>query len=338
MSSRRRKLTHIFLIEMIAWAVIILIAAVNAYAAAPPTSAASATAPSAAADSTPVAASPGSAAATSATARGFALPRESHVPGGVISFTIASAADDRPKVTLDGVPAMVVREGDHWRTVVGIPLSTAPGKVTVEYETRAGKAPGRTFDVKLKKYREQRLKVEPRVVDLSPEDQARTTREQPVIREALATFSDTSPSTLRLLPPIPGPRSSSYGLRRVFNGQPRNPHTGMDIAAPTGTPIKAPADGRVVNTGDYFFNGNTVLLDHGQGLVTMYCHMSQIAVKPGDVVKTGDVLGKVGATGRVTGPHLHWGVTLNRTMVDPALFLPPEPAPQPKSEKPAPAT
>jgi murein DD-endopeptidase MepM/ murein hydrolase activator NlpD len=306
-SSRRKKLAHIFLIEVTAWVVIILIAVANAHA-----NPAGSAAP----------------AAASVPASAFVLPRESHVPGGVISFTIASPADDRPKATLDDVPAMVVREGDHWRMIVGIPLSTKPGTVTVKYETRAGNAASRSFDVKPKKYREQRLKVEPRVVDLSPEDQARTAREQPVIREALATFSDAPPSTLRLLPPIPGPRSSSYGLRRVFNGQPRNPHTGMDIAAPTGTPIKAPAAGRVVNTGDYFFNGNTVLLDHGQGLVTMYCHMSQIAVKPGDVVNTGDVLGKVGATGRVTGPHLHWGVTLNRTMVDPALFLPPEPAPK----------
>lgn len=139
----------------------------------------------------------------------------------------------------------------------------------------------------------------------------------------MALFTQPLPeaNALKMQQPCPGRRSSSFGLRRVFNGQPRNPHSGMDIAAPTGTNVVAPLPGTVVDVGDYFFNGGTVWLDHGGGLLSMYCHLSSVQCKVGDTLRAGQAFCKVGATGRVTGPHLHWGVMLNRTMVDPALFL-----------------
>lgn len=250
------------------------------------------------------------------------LPAISAVPGGVITFELPGE-DTAPRVTLEGDRAMVLRDEKGFVAIVGVPLGQEPGAAEVLVERADGSKTALTANVAAKQYRTQRLKVEPGKVDLAPADLERVQKERVRILAALATFSPEAPVTLRLLQPVPGRRSSSYGLRRVFNDQPRNPHNGMDIAAPAGTVIVAPAAGTVIDTGDFFFNGNTVFLDHGQGFVTMYCHLSKIDVQPGDRVSAGTPIGRVGATGRATGPHLHWGVALNRALVDPALFLAP---------------
>ncbi|MFN2310330.1 MAG: M23 family metallopeptidase, partial [Gammaproteobacteria bacterium] len=184
------------------------------------------------------------------------------------------------------------------------------------------------FEVVAKDYATQRLVIkDTRKVEPNAEDLERIRRETPRIAQALRHHSARDEVVTDFIWPAEGPTSSPFGLRRYFNDQPRSPHSGLDIAGPEGAPIIAPAPGRVIDTGDFFFNGKTVFLDHGQGLVTMYCHMSRIDVQPGDEVQAGDTLGTIGKTGRVTGAHLHWGVSLNNSRVDPLLFLPERLAP-----------
>ncbi|OOG39093.1 M23 family metallopeptidase [Polaromonas sp. A23] len=252
-------------------------------------------------------------------------PRALQVPGGIARLPLG-AAPTRPVAHLPGgdgpVPLLVLGDTSHWTALVGVALSAEPGEAHIVVQAGEGASRELAYTIAPKRYSEQRLTVPPRTVDLSPEDQARFERERAHQATVMATFSEPPlQNTLRMRVPVPGRRSSSFGLRRVFNGQARNPHSGMDIAAGTGTPVVAPLPARVIDTGDYFFNGQTVWLDHGGGLLSMVCHLSAIDVKTGDMLKTGERLGAVGATGRVTGPHLHWGVMLNRTMVDPALFL-----------------
>jgi murein DD-endopeptidase MepM/ murein hydrolase activator NlpD len=250
-----------------------------------------------------------------------ALPDAAVVPGGVAVIPLGPGAL-RPVVTFGGKPVMVLARGDAWTAVVGIALG-ADVKQRQTLQVRAG---GRTREVAFtlddKQYAEQRLTVAPKHVELSAADQARYERERAHLADVLRRFTPRDPDTLRLIVPTAGPRSSSFGLRRVFNGQSRNPHSGMDIAAPTGTPVLCAAAGEVIDVGDYFFNGNTVIVDHGQGFLTLYCHLSTMDVTPGAPLAAGAGLGSVGATGRVTGPHLHFSVYLNTTPVDPALFLP----------------
>jgi murein DD-endopeptidase MepM/ murein hydrolase activator NlpD len=261
-----------------------------------------------------------------AVAPSLEFPRPSSVPGGVARVSLG-AAEQAPVARFGERRVLVQREGAEWTAFVGIPLAEKAGaRLRLLVQRPGGAAETLEFRVGAKTYASQRLKVPPDKVELSKEDLARFERERARLAQIVATFTDSASVPLAMRQPAPGSRSSSFGLRRYFNGRPRNPHSGMDIAAPTGTPVVAAAGGRVLDTGDYFFPGRTVILDHGQGLLSLYAHLSEIEAQAEQVVAAGEPIGRVGATGRVTGPHLHFSVYLNAVAVDPALFLPPVPA------------
>ncbi len=250
----------------------------------------------------------------------YELPREELVPGGIGLVRLDTGDAIAPYVETDDHRALVVRDGTNWVAVIAIPLSAPLGKRTVSLREAHGRR-DISIVVADKHYPVQSLKVPPGKVNLSKADLARVAREHARIDELLVKYSQPPPAALRFDPPVPGQRSSSFGSRRVFNGELRKPHTGMDIAAPSGTAVSAPLAGTVIDAGSFFFNGSTVFIDHGSGFISMYCHLSAIDVRPGQRVAAGERIGRVGMTGRATGPHLHWGLSINRVWVDPALFL-----------------
>jgi murein DD-endopeptidase MepM/ murein hydrolase activator NlpD len=254
---------------------------------------------------------------------GHALPLDTTpVPGGIAVITLP-ANTDPASARYGEKKVLVTTNDDRLIAIVGLPLATKPGRHFLTVTDRQGKSLNLGFQVEDKSYEEQHITIkDKRKVNPEKRDMERITRESKQIKQALRHWSPREDVVIDFQQPVAGPTSSPFGLRRFFNEQARNPHSGLDIAAPEGAPITAPAPGIVLDTGDFFFNGNTVLLDHGQGLVTMYCHMSKIDVSPGQTVATGEKLGEVGMTGRVTGPHLHWGVSLNDARIDPVLFLP----------------
>ncbi|WP_342649574.1 peptidoglycan DD-metalloendopeptidase family protein [Pseudomonas sp. REB1044] len=238
------------------------------------------------------------------------------VPGGVAVVDLGPAAS-APSARFEGKPVLVVKEQDRWLAIVGLPLTQKPGPASLTQGTRT-----LPFSVGSKKYPEQRITLKnTRQVNPEPDDLKRIDRELAEQIKAYRSFSPGVPSNLILDKPVNGPLSSKFGVRRFFNGEERNPHAGLDFAVPAGTPIKTPANGKVILVGDYFFNGRTVFVDHGQGFISMFCHMSKVDVQPGQVLRRGDVVGRVGSTGRATGPHMHWNVSLNDARVDPAIFI-----------------
>jgi murein DD-endopeptidase MepM/ murein hydrolase activator NlpD len=246
-----------------------------------------------------------------------AFAQDSSWPGGIAFLDLGTADGAPPVVRYGGKRVLVMNRDGRWQAAVGVPLSTATGAASIAL------ADGRTltFAVQEHAYPEQRLTVEQSFVSLSQENLDRVGRERTVIDAALNNYREVPLDALQLIAPVDGPRSSSFGLRRFFNDEPRSPHSGMDIAVPEGTPIRAPRAGIITTTGNFYFNGNTVFIDHGQGLVTMYCHLSKIGVAEGQTIAVGESIGAVGKTGRVTGAHLHFGTYLNGAAVDPALLL-----------------
>lgn len=249
------------------------------------------------------------------------LPEQLAVPGGIVQIELGNSDQPLPKAYFEKHRILVTAKDNQWIALVGIPLTSKPGQHSIQVKTGEQQS-DISFSITDKDYPAQYITLKnKRMVNPNPDDLKRIKADRIPINKALSTWSEQQQIDTRFIPPVDGRLSSLFGLKRFFNNQPKNPHSGLDIAAPAGTPILAPAPAKVIDTGNYYYNGNSVFLDHGQGLITGYFHMTEIKVIPGQKVNQGDTLGTVGSTGRVTGPHLHWNVYLNHTKVDPALFI-----------------
>lgn len=236
------------------------------------------------------------------------------VPGGIYRWTPPAGATD---IRFNNRPVMRLRD----QILVGIPLNHPLGAANLAYVLN-GQDASHSFSVVDKAYTEQHITLQNReMVNPNPEQLVRIRGESQRQRALYLQYSDAPPPSAGFIQPLQGRISSLFGHRRFFNGQARNPHSGLDIAAPTGSEISAPAAAEVTLVDDLYYNGKTIFLDHGQGLITMYCHLSESLVTEGERVEQGEVIGLVGATGRVTGPHLHWSVSLNGYRVDPQSMM-----------------
>ncbi len=249
-------------------------------------------------------------------------------PGEVVLLSVtASAPATAVRGTAFGRDVWFARSEDPavWRGLVGIDLNAEPGDywVTLRVTTADDLTVESRYNLAVvsKAFDTRRLTVDPNFVNPPEEFGGRIQRESQTVGRI---FRRESPEKLWSGPfrrPVPGEATSSFGRRSVMNGQPRSPHTGTDFRSGEGTPVEAPNQGRVVLAQDLYFSGNCVILDHGWGLYSYFAHLSRIAVSEGDMVSTGQIIGDVGATGRVTGPHLHWSVRLNNARVDPLALM-----------------
>lgn len=255
-----------------------------------------------------------------------AAPRAASIPGGIAIIRLAPASDVAPQAFYDGRPVLVERRNGDWQALVGLPLSAQPGEHTVRVVSAGASGVqerGAGFRVLPHAYATQRLTIKD-VSKVTPPPEALVRIDEEALKMAsLRTrFRDSAGVDTDFVLPAMGRLSSRFGLRRVLNGEPRNPHGGLDLAIPAGTPVRTPAAGVVMDASDYYYCGQSVFVDHGQGLISLYCHLQQVDVRPGQALRRGERIGLSGASGRVTGPHLHWSVYLNGNPVNPELMLP----------------
>jgi murein DD-endopeptidase MepM/ murein hydrolase activator NlpD len=241
-------------------------------------------------------------------------------PGEVVLLTIHGAAAS-PAVRAFGHDVPSYRaDADTWQALVGIDLDVAPGAYAVAVESGGAST---TYDLAVahRAFRTRRLTVDEAFVTPPPSQAERIAREA----KLLDRIWSAPPAERRwrgpFVRPVPQPANSAFGTRSIFNGKPRNAHGGADFLSPAGTPVHAPNAGRVAVARDLYFSGNTVVIDHGAGVYSMLAHLSAIDVEEGHDVTAGQVVGRVGATGRVTGPHLHWAVRASGARVDPLSLL-----------------
>ena len=251
------------------------------------------------------------------------------VPGEAVLLTFKAAAGPLTAVrgTAFGQPfsAYPGASADTWHALVGIDLSVKPGRATIDADARLASgtplAASLPLKVGSKTFATRRLSVAPEFVTPPPAEQARIERERLLLNRVLSAISPRQLWEDGFGRPVDGEVISVFGVRSVFNNEARAPHRGIDFRGATGTPVRAPARGVVVLAEPLFFSGSTVILDHGLGVFSMLAHLSRIDVKPGTVALRGDVVGAIGATGRVTGPHLHWTLRLGSAAVDPLSVL-----------------
>jgi murein DD-endopeptidase MepM/ murein hydrolase activator NlpD len=246
-------------------------------------------------------------------------------PGELVVFTMkleGEASRVRIKALGRAIPAFKV--GNHtWRALLGLDIDQKPGTYLAVIEARSTSTLRATHElvIKPKQFPTRVLRVDPNFVNPPASVMPQIQQDNEFLRQV---YGNSDPNRLwssAFVRPVPGETNSRFGTRSVFNGEPRSPHSGADFLSGAGTPIKAPNSGRIVAARELYFSGNTVIIDHGLGVFSMLAHLSQLDVREGEMVSAGQIVGLVGATGRVTGPHLHWALRVSGARIDPMSAL-----------------